>query len=236
MLDEWIGNLNVEESVEWTRWESISSEKGTRIDLRRKKGSVGELMEELKKEAIKLPLHDFVQAWQLKQYFISHAVRHSLCRTREGETSLNLFQAAGEEFEEDTEVSDPVRNDISSFINRVFSRKTKSEKLRDKASALKRPENCPTLATPLTNPETWAVLKGHAKRNDSKLTAIQSYVGKSAVAVARCADKLAASHPAETKQLIDALILLGHAHHCLTLQRKDHQRYALPWDIRGIIM
>ncbi|GFO50200.1 hypothetical protein PoB_007670500 [Plakobranchus ocellatus] len=50
----------------------------------------------------------------------------------------------------------------------------------------------------------------------------------------QCADALAASHPGETKNLIDALSPLGHAHLCLTLQRKDHQMYALPWDMRGI--
>ncbi|GFO19385.1 hypothetical protein PoB_004589000 [Plakobranchus ocellatus] len=80
----------------------------------------------------------------------------------------------------------------------------------------------------------WAALKSHAKRNDSQLTAIESYEGKSAVAIARCADAFAASHPGETKNLIDALTLLGHAHQRLTLRRKDHQRYALPWDMRGI--
>ncbi|GFO00704.1 hypothetical protein PoB_002720900 [Plakobranchus ocellatus] len=54
----------------------------------------------------------------------------------------------------------------------------------------------------LTNPEIWTVLKGPAKRNVSKLPAIQSYAGKSAVVIVQCADVLAASHPEETNNLI----------------------------------
>ncbi|GFO29338.1 hypothetical protein PoB_005584300 [Plakobranchus ocellatus] len=162
------------------------------------------------------------------------SIEQKSTKSASDEAHRSLFKAAGEEFEEDNETSGPVSADLSSFINKVFTKKTKVEKLRDKASALKRPENCPHLATPLTNPEIWAVPKSHAKRNDSELTAIQSYVGKSAVAIAQCADALAATHPGETKNLIDALTLLGYAHQCLTLQRKDHQRYALPWDMRGI--
>ncbi|GFR78920.1 (S)-beta-bisabolene synthase [Elysia marginata] len=71
-LDALRENVNVEEAVEWTRWECIAGEKGggSRIDLRKKKGStcIGEMMEELKLEAVKLPMHDFVHGWQLKQY------------------------------------------------------------------------------------------------------------------------------------------------------------------------
>ncbi|GFO00318.1 Cc8l18.2-like protein [Plakobranchus ocellatus] len=70
MLDKWKNSLNVDDNVEWTKWESIAGVKlkGTRIDLRRKDGTVEELLAELKVETSKLPLHDFVQNWQLKQY------------------------------------------------------------------------------------------------------------------------------------------------------------------------
>ncbi|GFN86370.1 hypothetical protein PoB_001287600 [Plakobranchus ocellatus] len=51
---------------------------------------------------------------------------------------------------------------------RTSQRKPKVEKLTDKASALKRPENCPHFASPLTYPEIWPVLKSHARRSDCK--------------------------------------------------------------------
>jgi|GEM_PF-7048075 len=152
-----------------------------------------------------------------------------------GETTRNsLFSQAGQDFEEDNDTSGPVSDDLAEFIRKVFTNKGKDEKLREKVKQYKWPENCPDLATPLTNPEIWGVLKAPAKQIDSKLSAIQKHVGKSAVAVAQCADVLAKSDPTLTKQLIDALALLGHAHQCITLQRKDRQKYALPWDIRGI--
>ncbi|XP_012934980.1 uncharacterized protein LOC106011106 [Aplysia californica] len=154
---------------------------------------------------------------------------------RESEEIRNsIFNVAGQEFEEDEDTSGPVSEELAEFIHKIFSKTGKGEKLREKAKLYSRPDNCPGLGTPLTNPEIWAVLKGSAKRIDTKLTAIQNLVGKSAVAVAQCADELAKSDPALTKRLIDALALLGHAHKCLTLQRKDRQKYALPSDIRAI--
>ncbi|GFO05861.1 hypothetical protein PoB_003236600 [Plakobranchus ocellatus] len=41
---------------------------GSRIDLRRKEGTISDLVNELKTEVTKLPMHDFVQHWQLDQY------------------------------------------------------------------------------------------------------------------------------------------------------------------------
>ncbi|GFN83333.1 hypothetical protein PoB_000983900 [Plakobranchus ocellatus] len=75
----------------------------------------------------------------------------------------------------------------------------------------------------LTNPEIWMVLKSPAKRNVSKLPAIQSYMGKSAVVIVQCADVLAASQPRGNKQLDFPTIKFNFVKH-----RKSNKS---PWKI-----
>ncbi|GFO48932.1 hypothetical protein PoB_007543700 [Plakobranchus ocellatus] len=48
-----------------------------------------------------------------------------------GSTESVLFKAAGEEFEEDNETSDPVSADPSSSINKIFPKKTSVEKSKE---------------------------------------------------------------------------------------------------------
>ena len=54
--------------MKWSRNEcSAGANGGSRIELRRKEGSMGEMVE-LKSETVKLPVCDFILSWQLKQY------------------------------------------------------------------------------------------------------------------------------------------------------------------------
>lgn len=141
---------------------------------------------------------------------------------------------AREELDRDEEVSDPVGDDLAAFIAKVFSSKSKEAKLKEKAGQYLYPNNCLTLTVPMTNPEIWAILKSYVKKTDTKVTSIQRYVAKGATAVLKCVDKMAGRGNDEMKELLDGLTFLGHAFQCLSMHRRDLQKYALPSDIRGI--
>lgn len=66
-------DCDVSETVCWQKWERVKRKNGVRMDMVKKESVVSDLVSELKKELVSLPVHDFVHRWQSKQF--SHLIR-----------------------------------------------------------------------------------------------------------------------------------------------------------------
>lgn len=154
------------------------------------------------------------------------------------DTGTSMFDEALREFEVEEDVGDPISEGLAKLVERRFSQPLKDGKLREKISLYKRPGNCKTLATPMTNEEIWKSLPGTTKRVDVKMTNIQKNVAKATIAICKTADIISKSGGEMKQQMIpgltDALALLGHTQQALTKLRLEAQRPSLPYDIRGI--
>lgn len=120
--------------------------------------------------------------------------------------------------------------------------------LKKKLNEYIRPENCPQLSAPLTNPEIWKALRGPYKKNDTRLTNMQINIGKATTAISKAADELHILKDSELhilkdscpklkptiSHLLNAISFLGHTSQCMSNYRRDAQRYALPGDFKGI--
>lgn len=146
----------------------------------------------------------------------------------------NIFLLAGRDLEEDTEVGDEIDKFLANFVKKVFVEKPNETKIKEKVVSYKKPANCTYLTAPLTNPEVWKVLDTRTKKTDTKLTNIQVMMTKASIAITKCATKLAQSNTELTKPLLDALTMLGRAHQCMTMQRKDQQKSSMPADLKAL--
>lgn len=67
-IDHLLQSVNLGETVSWQKWERIMRCNGLRMDLVRKEGVLSLLVNELKAELLRLPLHYFVNKWQSRQF------------------------------------------------------------------------------------------------------------------------------------------------------------------------
>lgn len=163
---------------------------------------------------------------------------------RSGSEDSDWYREVNAEYELDTEEGDPISDNLAQFINKRFKEPLKEGKLKEKLDTYKKPRNCTGLTVRQTNKEIWSILRGYNRKADMKLTSLQKTITKATTAIARAADVVTGVakvtkerseklKPA-VKGLTDAILFLGHAQQRLTTQRKEAQRGALPFDMRGI--
>lgn len=155
-------------------------------------------------------------------------------------TKESLFETAEAELGNDEEVDTPLSPLLCSFVSNRFTKPLGDKILKKKLGDYKRPDNCPQLTAPLTNPEIWKTLRGPYKKNDTRLTNMQTNVCKATSAVAKATEELNSLKDScpEVKSvighLLNAISFLGHTSQSMTVFRRDSQRYALPGDFKGI--
>lgn len=152
------------------------------------------------------------------------------------------YKEANAELEVDKEIGEPLSDLLATFTNKRFSEPPKDENIKEKFSKYKRPENCHTLNVRQTNKEIWNLLKGFNKKTDMKWTSVQKSIAKITTAISRASDiitdmaksKKTGRAKEAVKGLTDAISILGHTQQKITNYRREAQRPALPFDVRGI--
>ena len=134
---------------------------------------------------------------------------------------------------------------MAAIINKRFAHGLSENKLKERLDKYLRPENCVNLRTPKVNAELWKDLPATTKQADVKLASIQRAIVKATAALAQSTQALlkassqkvftdASIRAKITDQNADAMALLGHACHELSLRRRYALRPHLPKDLKGL--
>lgn len=137
-----------------------------------------------------------------------------------------------------------VSDKLSKLVNKRWSEKLTSDKLSEKLKQYPRPGNLQKLTVPKVNPEIWANMNHTGKRVDLRAANTQNIVSKVGSILAKCTDTLlTARNKKQSKEMnldeligshTDALALLGHAQHELSMKRRDAIRPSLNKDYTGL--
>ncbi|CAB4038826.1 Hypothetical predicted protein, partial [Paramuricea clavata] len=141
----------------------------------------------------------------------------------------NLLSQIASDFDEDENTSGAVTEKLAEIVNKRFSAPLGEEKLKEKLGQYLRPDNCAKLAVPKVNPEIWMKLNRPASRQDLHMASIQRAIVKAGTALTQLAEILLTTPSGTTgpdlgKLLTmnaDAVALLGHATHQLSMHRRQ---------------
>ena len=132
----------------------------------------------------------------------------------------------------DLDVSDK----LAKLINKRWLEKLNSDKLSEKLKKHSRPGNLGSLVAPRVNPEIWANMSHTAKRVDLRSVNTQNIISKVGTSIAKCTDSLLKAREKDAQKInlhemvgfhTDALALLGHTQHQLSLKRREAIRPSL---------
>ena len=143
--------------------------------------------------------------------------------------SSNLLSQIANDFDEDEHTSCAVTEKLAEIVNKRFSAPLGETKLKEKLGQYLRPDNCAKLVVPKVNPEIWMKLNRPATRQDLQMANIQRAIVKACTALTQLAEILLTTS-SDTAGLdlgklvtmnADALALLGHATHQLSMHRRQ---------------
>ncbi|XP_028404120.1 uncharacterized protein LOC114526805 [Dendronephthya gigantea] len=144
--------------------------------------------------------------------------------------SSDLLSQIASDYNDDEDTSNDITEKLAEIVNNRFSAPLGEEKLKQKLGQYLRPNNCAKLPVPKVNPEIWMKLNRSATRQDLQVASIQRVIVKAGTALTQLAEILltkpasGTSGPDIGKLLTmnaDALALLGHATHQLSMHRRQ---------------
>ena len=141
----------------------------------------------------------------------------------------NLLSQIASDFDEDENTSGAVTEKLAEIVNKRFSAPIGEEKLKEKLGQYLRPDNCAKLAVPKVNPEIWMKLNRPASRQDLHMASIQRAIVKAGTSLTQLAEILLTTPSGTTgpdlgkllTMSADAVALLGHATHQLSMHRRQ---------------
>ena len=124
-------------------------------------------------------------------------------------------------FTKDYKVRSPVSKQLVEIINERWASKLSDNNLKELSQKYDRPENCDKLAVLKVNPEIWGKLTHYGKKQDLRLSAIQSMTVKVGAVIAQSVQNLMDFWTKGTNggkfdtaavltSQIDVIVLLGH--------------------------
>ena len=151
----------------------------------------------------------------------------------------------GDDLDNKEKTSEKVAESMADIINKRFSEGLSDGKLKERQEKYQRPENCTKLVVPKVNKEIWKNLPTATKQNDAKLAAIQRTIIKATSALAQSTQEILKAYKSkkltdkETKEKMtdknaDAIAMLGHACHELSMKRRFSIRPQLPKHLTGL--
>ena len=129
----------------------------------------------------------------------------------------------------------PVSESLAKLTNNRFQTSLNVEKVKERMEKYPRPENCTSLVTPEVNKEIWKSLSKSAQNTDIKLQHVQKAIVKAGMALAHSTQNLLRAQRGDgskeeiktaVRQNGNAIALLGHASHELSLHRRAHISFA----------
>ena len=163
----------------------------------------------------------------------------------EEDSDDELLKELGEDLDDREKTSEKVAESMADIVNKRFSQGLSENKLKERLEKYPRPENCQNLQVPRVNREIWKDLPATAKQADVKLAGVQRAIVKATAALAQSTQEVLKAH--KNKKLTDkrvkakvmdnnadALALLGHACHDLSVRRRFAIRPHLPKHLRGL--
>ena len=164
------------------------------------------------------------------------------CLTQD--TKDDLMDSIASDLNADEHTGKDVSDKLAKLVKKRWSEKLTSNKLSEKLKKYPRPGNLQNLTVPKVNPEIWANMNHTGKRVDLRAANTQNIVSKVGSILAKCTDTLlTARNKKQSKEMnldeligshTDALALLGHAQHELSIKRRDAIRPSLDKDYTGL--
>lgn len=164
------------------------------------------------------------------------------CLTQD--TKDDLMDSIASDLNADEHTGKDVSDKLAKLVNKRWSEKLTSDKLSEKLKKYPRPGNLQNLTVPKVNPEIWANMNHTGKQVDLRAANTQNIVSKVGSILAKCTDTLlTARNKKQSKEMnldeligshTDALALLGHAQHELSMKRRDAIRPSLNKDYTGL--
>ena len=157
----------------------------------------------------------------------------------------DLLKEINLDLDNQEKTADKVAESMADIINKRFAHGLSDNKLKERFDKYLRPENCPKMTVPRVNPEIWKDLPAVVKQADVKLASVQRAIVKATAALAQSTQVILKAHTQKkitdadvkakvTDQNADALALLGHASHELSMRRRYSLRPHLPKDLMGL--
>ena len=157
----------------------------------------------------------------------------------------DLLKEIDNDLDNKEKTSAKVADSMAEIINKRFTQGLNDNKLKERLDKYTRPENCTGLQVPRVNREIWRDLPTAVKQSDVKMTAIQRAITKATAALAQSTQEVLKAHKSKkfsdkeakakiTDNNADAMALLGHASHELSIRRRQAIRPHLPKHMRGL--
>ena len=157
----------------------------------------------------------------------------------------DLLTEIEQDLDNKEKTADKVADSMAEIINKRFGQGLSETKLRERLDKYVRPDNCPNLQVPKVNAEIWKDLAASVKQADVKLASVQRAIVKATAALAQSTQVILKAHTQRkltdasvkatvTDQNADALALLGHACHELSVRRRYALRSHLPKHLTGL--
>ena len=95
-----------------------------------------------------------------------------------------------DEYGDEDNTDKPVSSQIAKLVDKMLVSKMTKDKVKEKTSAQKRPQNCELLTITRVNPEIWGKMKPASKAFDIKLQRIQNCTVKGISSIVKALDLL----------------------------------------------
>lgn len=157
----------------------------------------------------------------------------------------DLLKEIESDLDNKEKTADKVADSMAEIINKRFAQGLSDNKLKERLDKYFRPDNCPNLQVPKVNVEIWKDLPATVKQADVKLASVQRAIVKATAALAQSTQVILKAHTQKkltdaaikatvTDQNADAMALLGHACHELSMRRRYALRPHLPKHLTGL--
>ena len=156
-----------------------------------------------------------------------------------------LLKEIDNDLDNKEKTSDKVAESMADIINKRFGQGLPENKLKERLDKYARPENCQSLQVPKVNKEIWKDLPVAAKQADVRLAGVQRAIIKATSALAQSTQEILKAYKHKkltdkdvkdkiTDQNADAMALLGHACHDLSVKRRYAIRPHLSKQLTGL--
>ena len=151
----------------------------------------------------------------------------------------DLLKEIEQDLDDKEKAAEKVADSVAEIINKRFGQGLSETKLKERLDKSLCPDNCPNLQVPKVNAEMWKDLPASVKQADVKLASVQRAIVKATAALAQSTQVILKAHTQRkltdvsvkatvADQNADALALLGHACHELSVTRRYALRSHLP--------
>lgn len=158
-------------------------------------------------------------------------------------SETDLLSELDKDLHEEEVTAPPVAESLAKLTNNRFQASMTVDKVKERMEKYPRPSNCTALVTPEVNKEIWKSLGKQVQNADIKLQHVQRAIVKAGMALAHSTQSLLRAQRSTgsrediktaVSQNGDAIALLGHASHELSLCRRANMKPSLDQGYTGL--